>query len=154
MASDRHRTAEYRIREGQSGLFGKARTRRWPSIDEQIALAAELRMIDPESDFIRRSMKRAMMATRTARYSGSPTARRLAYSMHIQELGPTPLSNDLIPARRRFRACSRIARCEVRYNREKVLLVEICYSLGHQRAPFSRSRAVLEVIELPEHVAR
>ncbi len=54
----------------------------------------------------------------------------------------------------RFRARSRIARCEVRYNREKVLLVEIGYNLGHQRAPFSRSGAVLEVIELPEHVAR
>jgi hypothetical protein len=49
---------------------------------------------------------------------------------------------------------SRIARCEVRYDRKKVLLVNICYSLGHQRAPFSRSSAVLEVIELPEHVAR
>ena len=49
---------------------------------------------------------------------------------------------------------SRIARCEVRYNREKVLLVEIGYNLGHQRAPFSRSGAVLEVIELSEHVAR
>jgi hypothetical protein len=57
MASDRHRTVEYRILESQSGVFGKARTRRWPSIDEQIALAAELRMIDPESDLIRRSMK-------------------------------------------------------------------------------------------------
>src|SRR5262245_63559803 len=54
----------------------------------------------------------------------------------------------------RFRARLRIARCEVRYNREKVLLVEIGYNLGHQRAPFSRSGAVLEVIELPEHVAR
>jgi hypothetical protein len=31
----------------------------------------------------------------------------------------------------RFRACSRIARCEVRDNREKVLLVEIGYNLGH-----------------------
>jgi hypothetical protein len=31
----------------------------------------------------------------------------------------------------RFRARSRIARCEVRYNREKVLLVEIGYNLGH-----------------------
>jgi hypothetical protein len=52
------------------------------------------------------------------------------------------------------RTRSRIARCEVRYNREKVLLVEIGYNLGHQRAPFSRAGAVLEVIELPEHVAR
>ena len=56
--------------------------------------------------------------------------------------------------RRRIRARSGIARCEVRYNRDKVLLVEIGYNLGHQRAPFSRSGAVLEVIELPEHVAR
>lgn len=31
----------------------------------------------------------------------------------------------------RFRARSRIARCEVRYNREKVLLVEIGYNWGH-----------------------
>ena len=31
----------------------------------------------------------------------------------------------------RFRARSRIARCEVRCNREKVLLVEIGYNLGH-----------------------
>jgi hypothetical protein len=31
----------------------------------------------------------------------------------------------------RFRARSRIARCDVRYNREKVLLVEIGYNLGH-----------------------
>jgi hypothetical protein len=45
-------TAEYRIHEGQSGVFGKARTRLsqrrlfQPSIDEQIALAAELRAIE------------------------------------------------------------------------------------------------------------
>jgi hypothetical protein len=51
VASDRHRTAEYRIRERQSGLFGKARPRRWPSIDEQIALAIELRMIDAEINY-------------------------------------------------------------------------------------------------------
>src|SRR2546423_1360047 len=50
-------------------------------------------------------------------------------------------------------ARSRIARCEVRYNRKQVLLVEIGHDLGHQRAPFSCSRAVLEIIELPEHVA-
>ena len=49
---------------------------------------------------------------------------------------------------------SRIARCEVGYNREKVLLVESGYNLDHQRAPFSRSGAVPEVIELSEHVAR
>src|SRR5262249_53188827 len=48
----------------------------------------------------------------------------------------------------------RVARCEVRYNREKLLLVESGYSLDHQRAPFSRSGPVPEVIELPEHVAR
>jgi hypothetical protein len=53
-----------------------------------------------------------------------------------------------------FRARLRVARCEVRYNRKEVLLVEICHSLGHQRAPFSRAGAVLELIELPEHVAR
>src|SRR5215467_2502628 len=49
---------------------------------------------------------------------------------------------------------SRIARCEVGYNRQKVLLVESGYNLDHQRAPFSRSGAVPEVIELSEHVAR
>src|SRR5205814_5739095 len=39
------------------------------------------------------------------------------------------------------------------YYRKQVLLVEIGHDLGHQRAPFSCSRAVLEIIELPEHVA-
>jgi len=48
---------------------------------------------------------------------------------------------------------SRIARCEVRYDREKVLLVERRYGLDHQRAPFSVSGAMTEVIELPKHVA-
>ena len=66
-------------------------------------------------------------------YSGSPTAGASdAYSKHIQELGPTLLSmpcpGDGVA---RFRARSRIARCEVRYNRDKVLLVEIGYNLGH-----------------------
>ena len=50
-------------------------------------------------------------------------------------------------------APSRIARCEVRYDREKVLLIESGYNLDHQRAPFSVSRAVTEVVELPERVA-
>jgi hypothetical protein len=64
-------------------------------------------------------------------YSGSPTAGASdAYSKHIQELGPALLSMTLSRVAR-FRARSRIARCEVRYNREKVLLVEIGYDLGH-----------------------
>jgi hypothetical protein len=66
----------------------------------------------------------------------------------------TLLHSHSIISSARFRARSWIARCEVRYNREKVLLVEMGYNLGHQWAPFSRSGAVLEVIELPEHVAR
>src|SRR5215510_11703237 len=69
-------------------------------------------------------------------------------------MSPIRLQFYLITSSARFDARSRIARCEVRYNREKVLLVEIGYNFGHQRAPFSRSGAVLEVIELPEHVAR
>ena len=66
-------------------------------------------------------------------YSGSPTAGASdAYSKHIQELGPTLLSMTLSrDGVARFRARSRIARCEVRCNREKVLLVEIGYNLGH-----------------------
>src|SRR5437764_12856445 len=47
-----------------------------------------------------------------------------------------------------------IAGCKVRDNRKQVLLREVRHDLRHQRAPFSRSRAVLDVIELPEHVAR
>jgi hypothetical protein len=71
-------------------------------------------------------------------------------------VGPAAPEQDLIRvmAWRGFMPRSRIARCEVRYNREKVVLVEIGYSLGHQRAPFSRSGTVLEVIELPKHIAR
>src|SRR6516165_2775016 len=66
-----------------------------------------------------------------------------------------PDAHDLpLIAWRGFLARSRIARCEVGYNREKVLLVESGYNSDHQRAPFSRSSAVPEVIELPEHVAR
>ena len=57
-------------------------------------------------------------------------------------------------AQRSLGASSRIARCKVRYNREKVLLIEFGYNLDHQRAPFSSSGGMLEVIELPEHVAR
>jgi hypothetical protein len=84
--------------------------------------------------------KERFLPTRAAS-SSSPTAGASdAYSMHIQELG--------------FPTRSRIARCEVGYNREKVLLVESGYNLDHQRAPFSRSGAVPEVIELSEHVAR
>ena len=66
-------------------------------------------------------------------YSGSPTADASdAYSKHIQELGPTLLSMTLSgDGVARYRARSRIARCEVRYNREKVLLVKIGYNLGH-----------------------
>ena len=79
------------------------------------------------------------------------SARHRCSSQKCQE--ETLLHNYSITSAR-FRARSRIARCEVRYNREKVLLVEIGYNLGHQRAPFSRSGAMLEVIELPEHVAR
>src|SRR5215470_14541328 len=66
-------------------------------------------------------------------------------------VGPDASEPDL-PAR--FPTRSRIARCEVGYNGEKVLLVESGYNLDHQRAPFSRSGAVPEVIELSEHVAR
>ena len=77
-----------------------------------------------------------------------------AYSMHIQKLGPTLLTLTSLGSVARFCARSRIARCEVGYNREKVLLVEIGYNLCHQRAPFSRSSTVLEVIELPKQVAR
>ena len=87
--------------------------------------------------------------------SSSPTAGAPdAYSMQIQELGPTLLSLTPFDSVARFPTRSRIARCEVRYNREKILLVEIGYNLGHQRAPFSRSGAVLEVMELAEHVTR
>jgi hypothetical protein len=109
----------------------------------------------PESDLIRPSTKSSsgdtIRQTIRARLRAGASD---TYSIHIQELGPTLLSlthpcDDVTW----FRARSRVARCEVRYNREKVLLVEIGYSLGHQRAPFSRSGAVLEVIELPEHVA-
>jgi hypothetical protein len=76
--------------------------------------------------------------------------RRRRAADEADELAP----RHSITSSARFRAPSRIARCEVRYNREKVLLVEIGYNLDHQRAPFSRSGTVPEVIELPEHVAR
>jgi hypothetical protein len=95
-----------------------------------------------ESDFCRHSSSSA-----TAGASD-------AYSMHIQELCPTLLTLTSLGSVARFRVRSRVARCEVRYNREKVLVVEIGYNLCHQRAPFSCSGTVLEVIELPKHVAR
>src|SRR2546421_4805247 len=40
-----------------------------------------------------------------------------------------------------------IARCQVGDDRKQILLREVGHDLRHQRAPFSRSRAVLEVIE-------
>src|SRR5262249_32067162 len=82
-----------------------------------------------------------------------PPIAEIVYGGEVS-LSPIPLQLYSITSSARFRARSRIARCEIRYNREKVLLVEIGYNLGHQRAPFSRSGAVLEVIELSEHVAR
>jgi len=66
----------------------------------------------------------------------------------------TLLHSHSIISSARFRARSWIARCEVRDNRKKVLLIEFGHNLDHQRAPFSASRSMLEVIELPEHVAR
>jgi hypothetical protein len=102
-------------------------------------------------------------------YEASPVKRARATKLHERfggrgwwsEVSPThPIGTRnftgvrLGRVRARFRARSRIARCEVRYNREKVLLVESGNSLDHQRAPYSRSSAVPDVIELPEHVAR
>ena len=85
----------------------------------------------------------------------------LAYGRRLRNLlnarsgvGPDGPEHDLIPVIARFCVRSRIARCEVRYNREKVPVVEFGYNWDHQRAPFSPSGGVLEVIELPEHVAR
>lgn len=95
-------------------------------------------------------MRRARIEHMSA---GSDVARR---GWHGRKVPGGEITTQLldITSSARFRARSRIARCEVRYNREKILLVEVGYNLGHQRAPFSRSGAVPEVIELPEHVAR
>ncbi len=98
--------------------------------------------------------KERFLPTRAASSSSPTTGASDAYSMHIQELGPTLLSLTSLDSVARFPTRSRIARCEVSYNREKVLLVESGNSLDHQRAPYSRSSAVPDVIELPEHVAR
>ena len=100
-------------------------------------------------------MKKERFLPTRAASSSSPTAGASdAYSMNIQELGPTLLSLTSLDSVARFPTRSRIARCEVGYNCEEVLLVESGYNLDHQRAPFSRSGAVPEVIELSEHVAR
>lgn len=98
--------------------------------------------------------KERFLPTRAASSSLPTAGASDAYSMHIQELGPTLLSLTSLDSVARFPTRSRIARCEVGYNCEEVLLVESGYNLDHQRAPFSCSCAVPEVIELSEHVAR
>src|SRR5262249_29911976 len=74
---------------------------------------------------------------------------RIAYGRRLRCLlnahsvvGPDASEPDLPLSVARFPTRSRIARGEVGYNREKVLLVESGYNLDHQRAPFSRSGAV------------
>jgi hypothetical protein len=64
-------------------------------------------------------------ATRAAR------RHRLAYGRRLRCLlkAHSGVGPDAPVAR--FRARSRIARCEVRYNREKILLVKIGYNLSH-----------------------
>ena len=97
--------------------------------------------------------KERFLRTRAAS-SSSPTAGALRCLLKASVVGPDASEPDLPLIACRFPTRSRIARGEVGYNREKVLLVESGYNLHHQRAPFSRSGAVPEVIELPEHVAR
>jgi hypothetical protein len=85
------RTAEYRIREGQSGVFGKARTRLshrglfQPSIDEQIALAAELKAIEAA---VRRLGKIADLPTLEQRFRLSNAARDTADQLDLGRARP------------------------------------------------------------------
>src|SRR5712664_3422458 len=72
-------------------------------------------------------------ATRAARLFRLAYGRRLRCLLKAHSgVGADAPEHDLVPGDgvARYRARSRIARCEVRYNREKILLVKIGYNLG------------------------